>query len=158
MGQRPAAHGGLPPALVITAEADVLRDEGEAYAERLRRNGDRVGAVPYPGIPSDFPSRNNLYATHAANRGVPADHLPGCGPGVAPAAPPCGPGRRPDRTGISSGISSIGRRRMPACPLVPDPAVSRSGRCRVLWRRPSSLTTWCRRHLNCCGGQTGQQA
>ncbi|WP_078966492.1 alpha/beta hydrolase fold domain-containing protein [Streptomyces sp. WM6378] len=136
---------GLPPVLVITAEADVLRDEGEAYAERLRRNGTRVSAVPYPGIPSDFLSRSNLYASHAAHRGIHRVIIYLAAGRASPRQPPpiVSPGRRPARTGISS----ISRQRMPACPSVPDPAASRSARYRVLWRRPSSLTTWCRRHL-----------
>ncbi|MEV0227035.1 alpha/beta hydrolase [Streptomyces sp. NPDC050704] len=57
---------GLPPALVITAEADVLRDEGEAYANKLREAGVPVTAVRYQGIIHDFVMLNALADTHAA--------------------------------------------------------------------------------------------
>lgn len=61
---------GLPQALVITGEADVLRDEGEAYAAKLRRAGVDVTAVRYQGIVHDFVMVNALHDTHAAKAAV----------------------------------------------------------------------------------------
>jgi acetyl esterase/lipase len=61
---------GLPPALVITAEADVLRDEGEAYAAKLRRAGVAVTDVRYGGVIHDFVMLNALHDTHAARAAV----------------------------------------------------------------------------------------
>ena len=61
---------GLPPALVITAEADVLRDEGEAYAARLREAGVPVVAVRYQGVIHDFVMLNALRDTHAAEAAI----------------------------------------------------------------------------------------
>jgi acetyl esterase/lipase len=61
---------GLPPALVITAEADVLRDEGEAYAARLRTAGVPVTAVRYNGIIHDFVMLDALRNTHAARAAI----------------------------------------------------------------------------------------
>ncbi|MCW2599402.1 MAG: esterase [Frankiales bacterium] len=61
---------GLPPALVITGEADVLRDEGEAYANKLRAAGVPVTAVRYQGIIHDFVMLNALRETHAAESAI----------------------------------------------------------------------------------------
>ncbi|MGE8077363.1 alpha/beta hydrolase [Peribacillus loiseleuriae] len=57
---------GLPEALVITAEADVLRDEGEAYANKLREAGVKVTAVRFQGIIHDFVMLNKFADTEAA--------------------------------------------------------------------------------------------
>ncbi|MFJ9243714.1 alpha/beta hydrolase [Streptomyces sp. NPDC101776] len=61
---------GLPPALVITGEADVLRDEGEAYANKLREAGVPVTAVRFQGIIHDFVMLNALRETHAAEAAI----------------------------------------------------------------------------------------
>jgi len=61
---------GLPPALVITDENDVLRDEGEAYADKMMQAGVSVTAVRYLGAIHDFVMLNPISDTTAARSAI----------------------------------------------------------------------------------------
>jgi acetyl esterase len=58
---------GLPRALVITDENDVLRDEGEAYAHKLMEAGVKTIAVRCLGTIHDFVMLNALAETPAVH-------------------------------------------------------------------------------------------
>ena len=55
----------LPAAMILNGEADVLRDDGEAYARRLRKAGVDVTAVRFQAIIHDFVMLNALDQTKA---------------------------------------------------------------------------------------------
>jgi len=61
---------GLPPALLLTDEADVLRDEGELYASKLRAAGVPITTVRFNGIIHDFMMLNPLSETHATRAAI----------------------------------------------------------------------------------------
>jgi acetyl esterase len=61
---------GLPPALVIVDENDVLRDEGEAYARKLMQAGVEVTAVRFLATHHDFVMLNALAGTPASKAAI----------------------------------------------------------------------------------------
>ena len=65
---RASSHAGLPPALVVTAGFDPLRDEGAAYAAKLQQAGVLVDYVCYGGMIHGFAGMGKLIET--GNRAV----------------------------------------------------------------------------------------
>jgi acetyl esterase len=65
---RAASHAGVAPALIVTAGFDPLRDEGEAYARKLRDAGVMVDYVCYGGMIHGFVPMGKLIDT--GNRAV----------------------------------------------------------------------------------------
>jgi acetyl esterase/lipase len=61
---------GLPPAFIAVDEVDVLREEGEAYAAKLRAAGVPVTTVRYDGTIHDFMMLNPLSETNATRAAV----------------------------------------------------------------------------------------
>ncbi|MFN6566021.1 alpha/beta hydrolase [Dendronalium sp. ChiSLP03b] len=61
---------GLPPALIVTDEFDVLRDEGEAYARKLMEAGVTVTATRYLGTIHDFVMLNAIADTPATRAAI----------------------------------------------------------------------------------------
>lgn len=61
---------GLPPALLLVGENDVLRDEGEAYARRLAQAGVEVTSIRYNGTIHDFMMLNPIAEAPATRAAV----------------------------------------------------------------------------------------
>lgn len=61
---------GLPPTLLMVDEADVLRDEGEAYAAKLRMADVAVTTVRYDGVVHDFMLLNAMSEAKATRAAI----------------------------------------------------------------------------------------
>jgi acetyl esterase len=83
----------LPPALVITAENDPLRDEGEAYARKLKAAGNGIAAVRYNGTIHDFVLLNALKDVPSTQAAISPATRSGSISIVEAVRPPCGTAR-----------------------------------------------------------------
>ncbi len=63
---------GLPETMILNGEADVLREEGEAFARKLRQAGVKVTALRFQGIIHDFVMLNALDQTQACRAAMDA--------------------------------------------------------------------------------------
>lgn len=63
---------GLPPAMVINGQCDVLRSEGESYANRLRESGVDVTAIRFQAMVHDFVMLHALDQTKACRSAMDA--------------------------------------------------------------------------------------
>jgi acetyl esterase len=61
---------GLPPTLLLVDEADVLRDEDEAYAAKLREAGVPITTVRYDGAIHDFMLLNPMSEANATRAAI----------------------------------------------------------------------------------------
>ena len=59
-------QGNLPPALIVTAEFDPLRDEGEAYGRALQAAGNKAEICRYDGLVHDFFATAQLFSSTRA--------------------------------------------------------------------------------------------
>ena len=64
------ATPGLPPTLLLVDEVDPLRDEGEAYAAKLRAAGVPVTTVRYDGVVHDFMLLNAMSESRATRAAI----------------------------------------------------------------------------------------
>ncbi|MDB5511119.1 MAG: hypothetical protein JWR08_602 [Enterovirga sp.] len=86
--------GGMPPALVMTAEHDVLCHEGEAYAEMLTAAGVPVRHRRYPGTTHGFIRLHNLFGSAKAAVSEAAEAIRDAVRAAEGSVPTTGPDRR----------------------------------------------------------------
>ncbi len=66
---------GMPPALILTAQFDPLRDEGNAYAKALTAAGNDAEVVCYPGLVHDFLATAQMFEASRPGLELACEHL-----------------------------------------------------------------------------------